>query len=514
MTRVSWAAILAFAAASVEDGDADWKAPVGDQPAFEVFAASDQETARTELQSKSPDYRPLIGAHGPWRWRGDGESPAPTRAHLPPEPPNNGDSSVPECESELHAFFTMLLADPALPVESPETSAAMVSDELWRGRYGPLGAFIRMTDPSAHQIHVQSVRGALVTSHAHVFESWFRCIDFVGCRLVSRIANSDDAKPGFDDPKYSKQELDDHNYSKQEAFWRPFLELDGQDVDDPFLVVPFATLKSASIHPEFDELNHLLRIWMNWIIGWKLDLIILQSKFHVPWDVGFKSGSSCNSLDYLKLFSTLNNSALESVISKYPMLLTHFHLQTFNPTSSLRILLPDEPTLGLRESFANLRQPFTSFGACPVPVLYYLPFEKHETPFELLPHILLWWQFELAWYDRKRPASPRRDSIFLSSTRVFTQLILDFASQSREYVSDDTRKKALGSLRRNLNASGLGHLRIVVGCCRSTAEHLHEIGHAFVVVALDRHRSAGQVVADSMLMGTLVIGEAHQTSHS
>ena len=68
------------------------------------------------------------------------------------------------------------------------------------------------------------------------------------------------------------------------------------------------------------------------------------------------------------------------------------------------------------------------------------------------------------------------------------------------------------ALRRNLDAHGLRQLRILVGAGRTTAEHLQEIGQAFVVLALDNIISVSQVIAEAMLMGTLVIGETPQTA--
>jgi hypothetical protein len=305
-------------------------------------------------------------------WIGDGAKLVSTGVSWPPEPPHANqnahayqkeDSSVrqSDSDSEVHAFFTTLLADPRLPIlgpalfskagcgtniemhttnggscegsiimtpdggcscENPKHPSLLASEELWRWRYGPLGAFTRMTDSTGHT-HARSVRAALVTGHYHLFETWFKCEAFVGCRLRSSFANP------VEHGSHGRQMV-----ATQEAFWRPFLEVDGQRLEDPFLVVSFAMLKSASMHPQFDELNPILRLWMNWILGWELDLIILSNMLHVPWDVGFKNGAN---LDYFPLFSTRNNSALESAISKYPLLITHFHLQTFNPTSALRI---------------------------------------------------------------------------------------------------------------------------------------------------------------------------------
>ncbi len=74
-----------------------------------------------------------------------------------------------------------------------------------------------------------------------------------------------------------------------------------------------------------------------------------------------------------------------------------------------------------------------------------------------------------------------------------------------------SERASWAALRRNLDVHGLRQLRILVGAGRTTAEHLQEIGQAFVVLALDSIVSTGQVVAEAMLMGTLVIGETPQT---
>ena len=75
----------------------------------------------------------------------------------------------------------------------------------------------------------------------------------------------------------------------------------------------------------------------------------------------------------------------------------------------------------------------------------------------------------------------------------------------------ERERAAWAALRQNLDLHGLRQLRILVGAVRTTAEHLQEIAQAFVVLALDSIVSPGQVVAEAMLMGTLVIGETPQT---
>jgi hypothetical protein len=257
-------------------------------------------------------------------------------------------------------------------------------------------------------------------------------------------------------------------------------------------------------------------------LGWKLDLIILSKMLHVPWDVGFKQRAT---LDYLPLFPTRNNSALESAISKYSLLVTHFHLQMFDPTSALRIFYPNEPTVSVSESYMTLRRDYKTLGVCPVAVIGALESEpEYETP----PHIVLWHQFDVAWYARKRLTSPRRDSVFLSSCRIFPRISRDLVlrleredpGNGEDIPTDDSspaflkagERAALAALRRDLDAHGLRQLRILVGAGRTTAEHLQEIGQAFVVLALDNSISTGQVIAEAMLMGTLVIGETPQTA--
>ena len=378
---------------------------------------------------------------------------------------------------------------------SPE--ASQLNNSTLRERYAFLDLFAGMT--AGQQQQDPPSFGALVTTHMHIWERWFQsCVPFGTCTI---------------------------NHSSLEAqFWRPFVDaLPGVHYNDPFLVVPHAVAKKAAEDPRFETVNPILNLWFNWIRAWKLDVVVLQPSNYIPNDAGFKS---VENLDYTPLYSTCRYAALNALVSRYDVLVTHVFLETSK--TQLKILLPAEPSVGQPEMYHTMRHTLAATATCPVPVLSYMPWEAQRLTF---PYTLTWWQYNVAQYEAMRPQHPRRDSLFVSSSRGMWEVLGDrkhsFWADSALRASKSCTTEVLQNgqlaelaacasmiIRKKLMSIGLGHLRVLIGVQRTVAEHLHEIANAWMVISIDAATSAGQVVAESILLGTPVYGSHNYLSHN
>ena len=96
----------------------------------------------------------------------------------------------------------------------------------------------------------------------------------------------------------------------------------------------------------------------------------------------------------------------------------------------LKILAPNEPSVGLTERFCSMHRALTVTRTCPVlvPVLFYFPLYSWE-PQQFqpsLPYLLVWYQFSPRKFMALRPRRPRRDSLFLANSRCVNVLLAKF----------------------------------------------------------------------------------------
>ena len=191
------------------------------------------------------------------------------------------------------------------------------------------------------------------------------------------------------------------------------------------------------------------------------------------------------------MFSTCRYPALDRLASQYDILVAHMYLET-SSSQQLKILLPPEPSVGQTESYQTMRFPLTATSTCGVPVLFYLPWSSSP-----LPHVLIWYQYDLAMFKAKQPQRPRRDSLVSASHRGMRPALAAFESLLSSDVQNNCKDHLLEkrmvqsadcaalAVSKKLVSVGLGRIRVLVAMGLTAAEHLQLIANAWMVVAID-----------------------------